>query len=808
MTATAASRLAIVHRRVSPRVIELAYHAAVPVAVDPDLIHLLRTNFFLDPPDDLPYEAEAELMLSPLVNELSEGLYEVDPGLREVLLHGLTSRFGPDRSRQVAVLLEQYVDRLPPGHWTTELENAQRLSALGVLDPQLADEWLMNAEAVSADGAGPGREWLVAVRRRHEYRPDPQESLRDDIAEAASAVATDAPGGRRAAEELLAGLARLPGAPSGLLERLRDGTAATGQDRTDPPPAQTRRATGAGGPIPELDRYPLALRAPGAPQAPAGTETVDLRMRADHDPATAAIDALRASGLTAAHFRSRVVFLASDGPETLVLYAAVCGFAGRRIDAYADGALLRFSDRGPHQDEFPDAGRPPRYLEWAQAGGPPASGIPTASLDPADASSVTLIRYAARLRFVPPASPRAALEAFVTIVDIRRRRPKNQFNRFPFLSTGREPVPVAKKDPHQGVDLEWVRAAAEAYRQDLRRSGDEAPEIVASRPVGGHLRHIAEANQVDIRRVLARLGSTLDESGRWTCPGPHQHDDELGTLLIRDNRARCRTCWPEALSPVRLAVEARGLSPDEAVRFVTAESTDLEPGTTVTARIERQEPAFFSCTVMNWGAPRTALLTPPPGTGTATRTRWVPGDVVTASVTGFTAPPARLPVLSATAHGLIERVMAVFVAELCSGQVVIMGIARVPGARTKIAVASTSRVRARAAFIGLGANRIQAAQRMLHRTSGQERIEIIDYAGERHQFLRNAMNPVQVSDLRIKGRHAVVALPEYQTSAGIGSGGLNVQLAGQLVGLKVRAVDHGADLQRELDRFIAESPFR
>jgi hypothetical protein len=33
--------------------LQLAYHAAMPVALNPELLHFLRINFFLDPPEQL-----------------------------------------------------------------------------------------------------------------------------------------------------------------------------------------------------------------------------------------------------------------------------------------------------------------------------------------------------------------------------------------------------------------------------------------------------------------------------------------------------------------------------------------------------------------------------------------------------------------------------------------------------------------------------------------------------------------------------------------------------------------------------------
>ena len=158
--------------------LRLAYHAALPVVLDVGLLNLLRVNFFLDPPDALPYEAEAELLLSPLFREVSDGLYEIEPDLRNLLLTGLYShdRYGARRVRRVAALLEHYTDATAAWRALPSLEAAQRLTAVSFLDPDLARLWLDESEARatgagSSAGASPenlGREWHVAMRRRVE----------------------------------------------------------------------------------------------------------------------------------------------------------------------------------------------------------------------------------------------------------------------------------------------------------------------------------------------------------------------------------------------------------------------------------------------------------------------------------------------------------------------------------------------------------------------------------------------------------------------------------------------------------------
>lgn len=326
----------------------------------------------------------------------------------------------------------------------------------------------------------------------------------------------------------------------------------------------------------ELTDYVLAIRMTGSPPAPEGIKVVDVTAgTGTGDIVAATIESLRSSGLTPADFRARVIFMAPDDPRCLVAYAALCGFAGRRVDAYAGDAVLEFSRLDPDGSAFADAGRPDGFLMWAQAGAPgipDALGMPTVRLAPntpdiATPEAVSVIRYAARLRMVAPPTARDALAMFLLIAAIRRRAD----DRFPYLSTGTEPAPDTKDDPTQGIDLEKIRRAAAEYRQQLRAARRGA-EIVPPVPVSAHNRRVAEANKVSITTVLARLGSTADSTtGRWSCPRPDRHsngDLNPSMKVFSDGRARCQRCDAEKIGPVRLIVDVLGLTPDEAADFI------------------------------------------------------------------------------------------------------------------------------------------------------------------------------------------------------------------------------------------------
>jgi hypothetical protein len=136
---------------------QFASHAALSVVIDAALLHLLRVNYFLDPPDDLPYEAEAQLLLSPLCAEIDDGLYVIEPDRRDLLLQALVKDYGGARLRDVARLLWEYCER--GAQWLSRpgLAEAQQLTALNFIDPQRALAWLERAERASVRGREAGR---------------------------------------------------------------------------------------------------------------------------------------------------------------------------------------------------------------------------------------------------------------------------------------------------------------------------------------------------------------------------------------------------------------------------------------------------------------------------------------------------------------------------------------------------------------------------------------------------------------------------------------------------------------------------
>ncbi|MBD2463946.1 hypothetical protein H6G89_23370 [Oscillatoria sp. FACHB-1407] len=126
----------------------LAYHAAFPLALTPDLLYQIWANFQRDIGGEalnIPWIAVSDLLLSNLCEEVGHGLYEINYTLRACLLSKLQveSRLGSERINQLSNFLLSYIkgqiDSDDPH--LREFAKAQKWSALLYLQPnQVASE--------------------------------------------------------------------------------------------------------------------------------------------------------------------------------------------------------------------------------------------------------------------------------------------------------------------------------------------------------------------------------------------------------------------------------------------------------------------------------------------------------------------------------------------------------------------------------------------------------------------------------------------------------------------------------------------
>ncbi|BAZ27056.1 hypothetical protein NIES4073_79720 [Kalymmatonema gypsitolerans NIES-4073] len=120
----------------------LAYHAAFPLALTPDLLYRMWANFQRDINGEalnIPWMAVADLLLSSLCDEVGHELYEMDTVVRNALLKELkgNSRFGDKRINELSDFLLAYVQQQLDSHDPDmrDFAQVQRWMALAYVQP-------------------------------------------------------------------------------------------------------------------------------------------------------------------------------------------------------------------------------------------------------------------------------------------------------------------------------------------------------------------------------------------------------------------------------------------------------------------------------------------------------------------------------------------------------------------------------------------------------------------------------------------------------------------------------------------------
>ncbi|MBR4204078.1 MAG: transcription termination/antitermination protein NusA [Clostridia bacterium] len=139
--------------------------------------------------------------------------------------------------------------------------------------------------------------------------------------------------------------------------------------------------------------------------------------------------------------------------------------------------------------------------------------------------------------------------------------------------------------------------------------------------------------------------------------------------------------------------------------------------------------------------------------------------------------------LSRTANGMVKRMFETDIPEIADGIVLVKGVAREAGSRTKISVLSRDPdVDAVGACIGARGMRTAAIVEELR----GEKIDVIQYSEKPEEYIAAALSPASVIDVEFDGeRSAVVHVAGDQLSLAIGKEGQNVRLAAKLTGCKI-----------------------
>lgn len=199
------------------------------------------------------------------------------------------------------------------------------------------------------------------------------------------------------------------------------------------------------------------------------------------------------------------------------------------------------------------------------------------------------------------------------------------------------------------------------------------------------------------------------------------------------------------------------------------------------------------------------------------RDEWIPretfrmGDRLRALLKDV-RPEVRGPqlALSRTAPEMLVELFKIEVPEIADGIIEIMGSARDPGSRAKIAVKTNDgRIDPVGACVGMRGSRVQAVSGEL----GNERIDIVPWDDNVAQLAINAMAPAEVVSIVVdeETNSMDIAVGEANLAQAIGRGGQNVKLASELTGwvLNIMTEDEASDKHEQeagsvIERFMEQ----
>ncbi len=167
-------------------------------------------------------------------------------------------------------------------------------------------------------------------------------------------------------------------------------------------------------------------------------------------------------------------------------------------------------------------------------------------------------------------------------------------------------------------------------------------------------------------------------------------------------------------------------------------------------------------------------------------------------------PRGPLLYMSRTAPEFLIELFKLEVPEVGQGTIQILGAARDPGIRAKIAVRSNEpRVDPVGACVGMRGSRVQAVSNEI----AGERVDIIPFDENAAQFVINAMSPAEVQSIVVdEDSHSMdIAVAEEKLSQAIGRGGQNIRLASQLTGWELNVMtesDAEAKSETESSRLV------
>jgi len=184
------------------------------------------------------------------------------------------------------------------------------------------------------------------------------------------------------------------------------------------------------------------------------------------------------------------------------------------------------------------------------------------------------------------------------------------------------------------------------------------------------------------------------------------------------------------------------------------------------------------------------------------RETYRPGDRIVAFVKNIDRE-SRGPmiILSRQSPTLVDKLFEAEVPEIYEGIVKIVGVAREPGSRSKIAVTTRDAdVDPVGACVGIKGSRVQAVVQELR----GEKIDIVPYDPDPARYIINAIQPAEVNKVIVdESDHRMeLVVPDEKLSLAIGRKGQNVRLAAQLTGWKLDIISDSKFRQMEDEALV------
>ncbi|MBR2632823.1 MAG: transcription termination factor NusA [Lentisphaeria bacterium] len=172
---------------------------------------------------------------------------------------------------------------------------------------------------------------------------------------------------------------------------------------------------------------------------------------------------------------------------------------------------------------------------------------------------------------------------------------------------------------------------------------------------------------------------------------------------------------------------------------------------------------------------------------------YFPGDHINALLVKVdinTSGPSLI--VSRSNPDFVVRLFEREVSEIRDGLVKIMGIAREPGRRTKIAVmTSDSRIDPVGACVGIRGSRVRRITDELE----NERIDIVPYDEDIKKYAANALLPAKVRDVLVneEKHELLVKVSDEQSRVAFGRKAQNIRLTAKLIGWNITLKNEDAD---------------